>query len=186
MSLRRSLAIWPFILVLGGGPVLAQDTSTDAVEVTGVEYAFVGLPASVPVGTPFRLVNGGKEDHEFAVVRRNEGTTETLDELLALPQPELFSKVTFAGVVFAPVGQTSLATLTLDQPGAYVAVCFVAQGTASGSPPGPAEPGASPAGSPGASPGGAQGPPHVVLGMRGEFTVGGPETSPGPRSTPVP
>ncbi len=52
MSLRRGLAVWPFILILGGGTVLAQDDSTGVVEVTGVEYAFVGLPGACPWERP--------------------------------------------------------------------------------------------------------------------------------------
>jgi hypothetical protein len=57
------------------GPIaVAQEASPGAVEATGVEDAFVGLPSSVPVGTTIRLVNGGKEDHEFLVLGRLEGT----------------------------------------------------------------------------------------------------------------
>ena len=176
MSLRRGLAVWPFILILGGGTVLAQDTSNDAVEVTGVEYAFVGLPASVPVGTSFRLVNGGQEDHEFVVVRANEGTTQTLEELLAMPPEQTNSLLTTAGIVFANVGQTSVGTLTLDQEGRYFAVCFIPQGTKSGVSPSPAS----------GSAGTQEGTPHALLGMVAEFTVGGPGASEGPLSTPMP
>ncbi len=176
MSVRRGLAVWPFILILGGGTVLAQDTSNSVVEVSGVEYAFVGLPASVPVGTSFRLVNNGQEDHEFVIVRANEGTTETLEELLAMPPDQTASKLTTAGIVFADVGKTSVATLTVDQEGRYFAVCFIPQGTKSGVSPSPA------AGSPGVQ----AGTPHALLGMVAEFTVGGPEASEGPLSTPIP
>ena len=154
---------------LGSSVAVAQDEAPPSVEVTGDDYAFVGLPSSVPVGTSFRFVNGGDEDHEIFIARRNEGTTETLDELLALPQEELGAKVTLVGGLFANVGQSSLASLTLDEEGDYIALCFVSQGTANGVP--PADP--------------QNAPPHAMLGMRAEFTVGAPDTPIGPLSTPL-
>ena len=183
---RRTIAITVGLLL--GTTLLAPGAvGQDApVEVSGVEYAFVGLPSSVPVGTSFRLRNEGKEDHEFFVVRRNEGTTETVEELLALPFPEMTAKVTFVGGVAAPVGQTSMATFTIEAEGEYIAVCFITQGTSADAPPAEdpaaaASPGASP-GAPGGPPGG---PPHAALGMVADFTVGGPDTPQGPLSTPV-
>ena len=129
------------------------------------------MPSSVPAGTAFRLVNAGQEDHEFSVVRINDGVTETLEELLAMPEDQAAWKFVNVGVVFANSGQTSLGTLTFDQPGRYVAVCFIPQGTRSGASP--------------ASPGPQAGTPHAFLGMIAEFAVGGPDTSPGPVSTPL-
>ncbi len=128
------------------------------------------------MGTSFRLVNGGQEDHELVIVRANEGTTETLEELLAMPPEQTDKLLTTAGIVFANVGQTSVGTLTLDQEGRYFAVCFIPQGTKSGVSPSPA------AGSSGPQ----EGTPHALLGMVAEFTVGGPDTSPGPLTTPLP
>jgi hypothetical protein len=121
-------------------------------------------------------VNEGHEDHEFVVVRANEGTTQTLDELLAMPEEQTDSLLTTAGIVFADVGQSSVGTLTLDQEGRYFAVCFIPQGTGSDAAP-----------SPGAGSSAAQGgTPHAFLGMVAEFTVGGPEASAGPLSTAIP
>src|SRR5688500_10650019 len=54
------------------------------IEVSAVEYAFVGVPETVPAGTTFRLRNDGQEVHEFALVRRNEGTEQSVEELLAM------------------------------------------------------------------------------------------------------
>ena len=180
MRLRRSMSAAMAAVLVGSAlpaaGVLAQDAPAAPVEVKGVEYAFVGLPSSVPVGTSFRLVNGGQEDHEFVVVRANEGTTQTLEELLAMPPEQTDRLLTTAGIVFANVGKTSIGTLTLDQEGRYFAVCFIPQGTKSGVSPSPG------AGSPGAQ----EGTPHALLGMVAEFTVGGPEASAGPLSTPIP
>jgi plastocyanin len=164
MRLRRSMFAAMSALLLGSAiptaSVLAQGASAP-VEVTGVEYAFQGLPSNVPVGTTFRLVNGGQEDHEFIVVRANEGTTETLEELLAMPPEQTAGKLTDVGIVFAHTGKTSIGTLTLDQPGRYFAACFITQGTKDGVAPSP-------------GPGGQNGTPHALLGMVGEFTVGPP------------
>jgi plastocyanin len=160
-------AVLAAVLVGSANPtagVLAQGTPPP-VEVTGVEYAFQGLPESVPVGTSFRFVNGGQEDHEFFVAKANEGTTETLVELLALPPDQLNGKVTNEGGLFANTGQTSAVTLTFDQPGRYFAVCFITQGTKGGVAPSP-------------GPDGQAGTPHALLGMVAEFTVGAPGASP--------
>jgi plastocyanin len=156
--------------MLGSSAVTAQDESPPTIEITGQDYAFVGLPSSVPVGTSFRFTNGGDEFHEMMIVRRNEGTTEPLDELLALPDEELGDKLTLVGGLFAPIGQTSPAQVTLGEEGDYIVVCFVSQGTTSSF----------------AAPGEGDAPPHAALGMVGEFTVGGPDTAVGPLSTPVP
>jgi hypothetical protein len=152
--------------------VLAQD-AVAPVEVKAVEYAFEGLPETVPVGTSFRLVNGGQEDHELFVVRANEGTTETLEELLAMPPEQTAQKVTDVGGVFAHVGKTSVGTLTLDQPGRYFAVCFITQGTKGGVAPSPAADG-------------QDGTPHALLGIITEFAVGSPEASDGTIAIPAP
>ena len=68
----------------------------------------------MPVGTSFRLVNAGQEDHEFFVVRANEGTTETLEESAMTPE-RIAGKLTNVGAVLANTGKTSVGTLTLDQ-----------------------------------------------------------------------
>ncbi len=75
------------------------------------------------------------------------------------------------GGLFAPIGQTSPAHLTLDQEGDYIVVCFITKGTTTAFP---------------SEGGDASAPPHAALGMVGEFTVGGPDTPIGPLSTPIP
>jgi plastocyanin len=171
----------------------------ETITVIGRDYAFEGLPTTVPAGTALAFRNEGSELHELIVVRRNEGTTETWEELLALPDEEVFTKITFVGQVFAEPGQTADATIVVDQEGEYFAVCFVPQGMTEV----PAEP-EMPAGSPavsgspdaGSSPGAASspsaaasqpafGPPHFVLGMQQVFTVTAPDTTPGPLPSPA-
>jgi plastocyanin len=143
--------------VAGSSAVIGQDEAPPAIEITGVDYAFEGLQSSVPVGTSFQFTNGGAEFHEMVLVRRNEGMTDPLEELLELPDEELGDKLTIAGGLFAAVGQSSPALLTVDQAGDYIVICFIPQGTTSSFPSAPGE--------------GAEAPPHAALGMVGEFTV---------------
>jgi hypothetical protein len=100
------------------------------VVVSAVEYQFVGVPESVPAGTTFGLRNDGQEVHEFAVVRRNEGTDQPVEELLGMGD-EAFGFVTFVGTIFAEPGQVAQGTVTVEEPGEYIAVCFIPVGTTS-------------------------------------------------------
>jgi hypothetical protein len=117
-------------------------------EVDGVDYGFEGLPAQVDAGrVGLRFTNRTEHDeaHEMVLFRKNPGTTETAEELLALPEEESMSKVTMTGVVFADQpDQTAVAMYDLE-PGQYVAVCFIPVG------------------------GGEDGPPHFTSGMLAEF-----------------
>lgn len=124
-----------------------SDCGFETVEVSAVDYAFEGLPESVPAGqTAFALTNDGAEPHEIVIFRRAEGETRSPEELFALPEEELFSALTFAGAAMAEPGQTSLSIADLE-PGAYVATCFVPMG------------------------GAEDGPPHFTQGMLAEFEV---------------
>ena len=146
-----------------GGSAEVPPTTGDAITVTGVEYAYQGIPEGARAGTVVSFVNGGNEVHEIVAVRRNEGVTTTLEELLAMPDTESEKFVTFLGVAVATPGQTAPETITLDQPGGYIFVCFIPVGTT-----------ALPSLAPGASPNESllpDGPPHFVQGMVAEFSV---------------
>jgi plastocyanin len=134
----------------------------NTVTVTGVEYAYQGIPENATAGTVVTFVNGGQEVHEIVAVRRNEGVTITLEELLEKPEAELEQFVTFLGGVQAGPGETAEQTITLDQPGDYIFLCFIPVGTTE-----------LPSSAPGESPAASlpPGPPHVVQGMVAEFTV---------------
>jgi hypothetical protein len=145
--------------------------------VFGQEYSYQGLPTSVPVGTQLRFSNRGSEVHEMVVVRRNEGTTESWEELLQLPEEEALTKVTLIDGVVALPGQAGQGQIAIPQEGDYLVVCFIPQGTTSLQPPGSPAPGASPV---------AAGPPHFTLGMWQQFTVTAAGSSPGPIPSPAP
>jgi plastocyanin len=116
-------------------PVAGQDdaATTDAadntasIEVSGVDYAFVGLPTSVPVGTELTFRNDGTEMHEMAVIHVLDETTP-LEELMTMPEEESQALVEFVGFVSAMPGTSAEDSVTLDAPGRYVALCFIPQG----------------------------------------------------------
>ena len=127
-------------------------------EVAASEYAFGGLPEELPAGSvAIAMHNNGEEVHEIVVLRKLEETTESWDEVLALPEDEMMSKAEFVGVAFAPVPD-SVGVLTADLvPGEYIALCFIPEGSV--------------AGAEGSTPPEAM--PHFMHGMRHEFTVTG-------------
>lgn len=123
-------------------------------EVTATEYAFADLPAELPAETTsFELSNDGEQVHELILVRKNDGVTDSAQDLLALPEEEVFTKVTLLGSpAFAPPGQSDYKVVDLT-PGDYIAVCFIPVGmTGTDGPP-------------------PDGPPHAMQGMVAEFSV---------------
>jgi hypothetical protein len=122
--------------------------------VTTSEYEFDGLSATLSAGvTSFDLTNGGTEVHEMVLLRKNDGVTETAEELLALPQAEALQKATLLGTAGpVPAGQTAYVVADLEA-GDYIAACFIPVGTTSldGPPP--------------------DGAPHFTRGMVSEFSV---------------
>jgi hypothetical protein len=122
--------------------------------VTTTEYAFDGLPDTLDAGvTSFDLTNDGAEVHELVLLRKNDGVTETAEELLALPQAEALQKAMLLGVA-GPVSDGNPAYVVADlEAGDYIAVCFIPVGTTSMDGPPP------------------EGAPHFTEGMVQEFTV---------------
>ncbi len=147
----------------------ASSAAGPAITVVAKDYRFEGLPTTVPAGTTFTLDNQGTEVHELIVVRRNDGVTQTWDELLALPEDQVNQYITFVGQVMAAPGTVAEGDIVVDQQGDYFAGCFVPQGTTT-----MPDPSASPAAS------APTGTPHFMLGMRQEFTVTAAGTPVGP------
>lgn len=139
---------------------MADNCGYNVVDVTAKDYAFEGLPADVDAGpTIVRFSNQGEEVHEIAFAKRKDGTTEPLEELLALPEEEAGEKVEFMTNGFAMPGGAGGALLDLDS-GGYIAVCFIPTGM-------------TPDAMAAAMSGGTmpEGAPHAMQGMTGEFTV---------------
>jgi len=129
------------------------ETSTETCEwtpadVTGVDHAFEGLPATLAPGlTAVTFSNDGEEAHEMVVFTKGDGVTESFDDLLALPEEEVGDKVVPVGGV-SPIEPGTNDTALFDlEAGEYMAICFLPVG------------------------GGEDGPPHFLEGMKSEFTV---------------
>jgi len=123
-------------------------------DVSATEYTYGDLPDELPAGvTSFEFSNEGKEVHELIIARKNDGVTDSAQDLLALPQEEAMQKVTLLGSpAFATPGDGDYKVVDLE-PGQYVAVCFIPKGMTDDNGPPP------------------DGPPHFTMGMFAEFTV---------------
>jgi hypothetical protein len=124
----------------------------EQIEATGVDYEYEGLPDTVPAGVvAVTLTNEGEELHEIGIARINDDVTEPVEQLLALPEEEVFSKLELKGIVFVEPGQSETTFLRMDE-GRYGAACFIPEGTMSMEMPG-------------------MGAPHFTLGMFAELTA---------------
>ena len=66
-----------------------------SVAVDAADYSFAGLPDQMDAGVvSFELTNGGAEVHEMILIRKNDGVTQSFEELLALPEEEALQSVT--------------------------------------------------------------------------------------------
>ncbi len=145
MTRSRTLGVVAGIaaLALVAVPALAQEEapadSMDSmagmsVEVTGVEYAYTGLPETLEVGSEITFTNGGSELHEIFIVRVADGVEQSFEELMAMdaegrdPMAEGLVEMVGAGPLIALPGATAEGSLVLDKPGQHVALCFIPQG----------------------------------------------------------
>jgi len=138
----------------------SASAATDAVEIVAEDYSYGNVPASTPAGTAFTMRNAGAEAHELVLVRRNAGVTESFEELLQLPEEEVFNLITVTGQVMANPGETAQGEVVADQPGDYMMICFFPVGMTE-----------IPEGTPGPDASLPIGPPHFTQGMLAEFTV---------------
>jgi hypothetical protein len=132
----------------------ADDCGWERIDVDAVDFDYEGMPADLPAGKYAIVMTNATEAgelHEIGLVRPNDDTTETLDELLELPEEEADAKIEFLDGAFAPPGETSVMFVELD-PGTYYYACFIPIGS-------------------GSEDEGEAGPPHFTAGMKGELTV---------------
>jgi hypothetical protein len=124
------------------------------VDQTVNEYAFEGVPESVAAGTvAITLKDQGAEAHEAILFRVNDDVTETVEQLLQLPEEEAMTKLTDLGGIFVTPGVSDTFFRELE-PARYGLACFLPVGVAS---PEQLET--------------AQGEPHFMHGMFAEFEV---------------
>jgi hypothetical protein len=134
-------------------PALGETCGYQEVTATAVDYGYTGVPATLEAGpTVFVIDNQSTagEAHEIGVARIADGVTETAEQLLALPEEEVATKVEFANGAFAAAGGTGGVSIDLA-PGRYVYACFIPTGSINGQE--------------------GTGAPHFTAGMFGEFTV---------------
>lgn len=121
-------------------------------DVTAFDYGYEGFPTALEAGyTVVNFENTGEEIHEMFMVRINDDTAESIDQLLELPEEEIFSKIVPVNAAFAPAGGSGIASFDLGAPGRYAIVCVIPVGSV-----GDAE---------------GDGPPHFTQGMVQGFTV---------------
>jgi hypothetical protein len=140
---------------------LADECGWDVTPVTAREYEFEGELDGLQAGiNGLAFENSGSEFHEMVLFRINDDTTETMEELLALPEEEAQSKVTEAGAAFGAPGDSDTLFTDLDA-GRYAIICFLPVG-------------ALPENMEALESGELEdAPPHFTQGMIREFTVEG-------------
>jgi hypothetical protein len=140
--------------------VVKDECGFEEVEAEAADFKFTGIDDEVASGpTVITFSNVGSEFHEMAILRRNEGVDQPVEELLMLDQEEAQSMVTQAGGAFAAPGTTGYTVVDLA-PGKYIVACFV--------PTGMNQAAFDEMMSGGAEPDGA---PHAMNGMYTEFEV---------------
>jgi len=112
----------------GDGDGEEQDSEpaegAQVIEVTGVDFAFEGVPAEIPAGpVALGFTNGGESAHEMGVFRLGDGVD--LDAVLASDGEPTDDEATDVGFVFgAPGDPTHYVNADLE-PGTYALVCFI-------------------------------------------------------------
>ncbi|MEX2552133.1 MAG: hypothetical protein WD627_03920 [Actinomycetota bacterium] len=106
----------------------------ESVPVEAVEYSYEGVPEEVRAGVlSFELSNNGKENHELALFRKNDGVKEPLDTLLKLAGAEFDERMTLVGVARTPPGNRAFSVSRVSA-GEYAVVCFQPTATSGGPP----------------------------------------------------
>lgn len=108
-----------------------DDCVDEVIEVTAVDFAFTGMPESIPSGPiGLRLENATEadEEHELIIFKKAEGDTRSAEEILNDPASQEQGPGEFAGAIFASPDSTAGTFLDLT-PGDYIGVCFVPVGS---------------------------------------------------------
>lgn len=151
-------------------PADSGDATTGATEVVAVDFGFEGLPDTIEAGTRLTLHNDSEvEVHELVAMAIPPEETRSAEELITLPEPELFAAIPGepALVLVAPPGEESFPALgdgTLVA-GRYLVFCAIPTG---------ADPDELMQAMQEATDGPPQvdgGPPHFASGMYAELTV---------------
>ena len=103
--------------------------------VTMVDFAYEGLPESVPAGTRLAIENDSEAElHEIVVFKLPDDETRSIEELIALPEEEadaVLGSGPPATVLLAPPGGEQIDAVgdgTLAEPGRYALFCGIPTG----------------------------------------------------------
>ena len=113
-------------------PTTAEPTADapagEVIEVTGVDYAFEGLPSEIAAGSTVTFTNASDvEAHEIVLFRLPDGEDRPVEELLETFEPEGEpALVSVAGP--GQDGEVFVGDGTITEPGRYIAVCFLPVG----------------------------------------------------------
>jgi hypothetical protein len=124
--------------------------ASDRLDITGFDYGFLGVPATVNAGlVAVRFTNdtSAGEPHELIVVQRPSGDETPVEDIATMSPDEIMADFPMIGVAFADAADTSSTTFMELPAGSYVAVCTIPVG------------------------GGESGDPHAAHGMIAEFEV---------------
>lgn len=146
------------------------DPAIEPVELVASDYAFGGLPPTVPAGTPFVVTNtSATELHEFVLLRLADDDDRPIDDIVHHDLEATLTSGPPALVILAPpAGAEQIVAVgdgTLQEPGRYLAICMIPTGA---DPAAYLEAAANSGGAPPSVPGG---PPHAMQGMYAEVTV---------------
>lgn len=131
---------------------VGDNCDVTTLDVSAKEFEYDGIPDTLSTGyTVVDFDNVGNEAHEMFVFRTNDGVTESFEEIIALPEDEVFSKITPVNATFAMPGASDVGSWNLTEPGDYTVICFIPLGTTADNEGG--------------------GPPHFTQGMVQQFTV---------------
>ncbi|WP_436793345.1 hypothetical protein [Actinospongicola halichondriae] len=111
-----------------GAAVYDGCDSTEKLDVAGIDYGYEGIPSEIDAGrVAIRFTNETELDeaHEMFVARKADGVTESLSELLALPEDEAMSKIIPTAVVFSDTPGGEATTLVDLEAGEYLAFCMI-------------------------------------------------------------
>lgn len=100
-------------------------------DVEAQDYAFDGVSESLEAGpVSFELSNEGNEYHELAVIRKQDGTTESFAEILAMEDEEQQQAKAqfFGGIPAVAPGAGAYVVVDLT-PGEYLIACFLSVGS---------------------------------------------------------
>jgi hypothetical protein len=144
---------------------------SSAVEVTGEDYSYTGIPDTIDAGSRISFKNASdKEAHEIVAFKLADTETRTAEEIFKLPEAELNAALggpPVTVIVAEPEkdGVPAVGDGVLNEPGRYVFACFIPTGAD------PAEYLKAAQESGDDAPVVAGGPPHFTQGMYAEATV---------------